>query len=197
MHINALIAKTTLPLVLILALVTGGCSLFNDNRQDYRKARITEPVNLGENIIPGDIKPIPDTVHNQAVPVYNLPRRPQPSILTAPDKQAENVTYLQGSQKPYKHNTIYTNSDSQPTLRLTPANSLTWQQVGRAIIRIGYTPWVDKDNKYYIFNDQNHYIRIVQIRTPEAIYLTAQNKNFQYLDTVSAERLLTKIQMHL
>ena len=115
MHINALIAKTTLPLVLILALVTGGCSLFNDNRQDYRKARITEPVNLGENIIPGDIKPIPDTVHNQAVPVYNLPRRPQPSILTAPDKQAENVTYLQGSQKPYKHNTIYTNSDSQPT----------------------------------------------------------------------------------
>ena len=170
-------------------MITTGCSLFKNNQQAYLHAQTAEPLRLpapiDQHLVLGDIKPIPELPQQHALlPQYFLPGRPQPILLAEPHASAENVI-------------LDRNTEDQPSLRLIPASDLVWENVGEAIKNMGYDPVAAPNHRYYQFSYQNEPVRIIQLRTQQAIYLIVQDARQKYVAPSLSEAILSAIRSHL
>ena len=172
-----------------LILVTG-CSLLKDNQQAYLNAQVMEPLrvpaSLEQQFVPGRIRPIPVLPEgNVRLPQYALPGRPQPTVL------AEQ----QHMQSAYPG--IYINTAGQRMIRLVPAAQQVWHRVGDAIKAMGHDPVAAADNRYYQFVYKNTPVRVMQLRTQQAIYLIVQDEKQKDVTPELATAILAVLQSHL
>ena len=170
-------------------MLATGCGLLKNNQQAYLNARVMEPLrvpaSLQQQFLPGRIRPIPALpASNVRLPQYTLPGRPQPTVLA--EQQHRQPAYPG----------VYRNTAGQHTIRLMPAQQ-AWHRVGDAIKAMGYNPVTAVDNRYYQFVYENTPVRIMQLRTQQAIYLIVQDEKQKDIAPELAVTLLAVLQSHL